>query len=254
MLNVYEFQLTSDIVVRRYCKGPENCKFMLRASDSPATADDQKFSRSSWVDTATMDPLHCVAGDIQIDDAAPIVIREDAAHGLLFASGTQVHAVEAKTFQFRAVSSQDILAATSSARGFIIAAMAGIVAALILEIFRFRARSRLRRIANAPTGMLAADGWVVFDDGSPPIRMGIDSEVSSGPVIVMPLDSPIAAGGPYRGIVYADKLEVLSGERKEVLRRERWALQSPFDAFAIAVLLLAATPLATFWYGQWISS
>jgi len=47
--------------------------------------------------------------------------------------------------------------------------------------------------------------------------------------------------------VLAGKLGILPGERTEILRRGRWDPPSPIDALAIALPLLAATLIATFW-------
>ncbi|WP_170229646.1 hypothetical protein [Polyangium fumosum] len=46
-----------------------------------------------------------------------------------------------------------------------------------------------------------------------------------------------------------EDLEILPGERAEVLARERWVSLSPMDAVTLAVLLVASMPLVAFWHG-----
>lgn len=240
-LEVYESRVTSDVVARRYCSQSARCTVVLRSADSDPEAEAPRLKGSASV-------LNCDKSFVvSVDRAESLAIREDTHLGLLFVEVTPRRAVDPQTLQVQAISIRDILDTTCPPAGWVIAAIAGAFVALILEIFRFRTRSRLRRIAAAPSGILGDDGWLVMKDLSSPIRVEKDAEIPPGPVIVMPIDSPPGAGSPYRGTVLSDKLEFLPGERKDVLRRERWMLQSPLDAVAIAMLLLAALPLATLW-------
>jgi len=253
LLNIYEIPLTSEILVRRYCKSEDSCWLMFRSPTAEARSDDDKLRVSRWSYTDSSWPPKCEDREIVVGKSDTFLIREDKQHDLLIMhgiNGDDQHVIDRRTLQFRAVSTRDLLDTTSSPKKWFAIAIVGILGAVFLEILRFRARIGLRRIANAASGILGADGWIVFDDGSSPIRLDLDAGFPPGPVLVLPLNSATHAGSPYRGHLFGDKFEVLPGERKKILRQMQWFLQSPFDSFSIALLIVSAVPLVTSWFAQ----
>ncbi|MDC0746108.1 hypothetical protein [Polyangium mundeleinium] len=244
---VQEVPLPRSLVAQRYCPSfRRDCSLLINPAGS--TSDDKYFLRPVILTGSNM--WDCDPRRVDVARNGAFLVREDAPRGLLLFDGTVRYALDRSTRTFKSLHVSDIRDATSSPPyGWSATAVAGLLVAAFLERLRFRARGRLRRIATAPAGVLGADGWLVVGDAASPLRAEIHAGLPPGPVIVLSREGSAASKDPYRGDALPADLEILPGERAEVLARERWVSVSPIDAVTLAVLVVASTPLVAFWHG-----
>ncbi|WP_437780806.1 hypothetical protein [Sorangium sp. So ce1097] len=126
-------------------------------------------------------------------------------------------------------------------------AAAGVLFAGFVLRRRRRAQARLEQLASAPAGTRDERGWITFDEALPDLRLAPGDDDPTGRVLV--LSGAEERAVTYRDAVRPDPVEVVHGERNELMAEVRAELVR-LDALALAAVLLTATPLhAAAWRG-----
>ncbi|WP_437683449.1 hypothetical protein [Sorangium sp. So ce131] len=147
-------------------------------------------------------------------------------------------ALEQPSLEETAASMRALADEISAPRRWIAVAAGGVLLAAALLGYRRRVRRALARIASARIAVLEQNGWLAFEDGSPPVRAG-DRGLPVGPVLVLGPSSE----GAYRGGAVVEG-EIIAGAQDEHLARGR-ARIAQVDVIVFFVAVLTPLPLLT---------
>lgn len=170
-----------------------------------------------------------------------ISVRVDRAGELLLLAPNEGGAIafDLRTKEPAEVTLRDVLGEVGPPHGMVLVAALGLLACVALILFARRRARELARIDEGREGVVTVDGVLSFDDGLFPKRARTTAPLAPGPALALTRGSELAS---YRGggdeVVHA-----LAGSREA--NRERASARVALRyAFAIAIAVLAATPLA----------
>jgi hypothetical protein len=140
----------------------------------------------------------------------------------------------------------DLAARLSPARDWIAAAALGILVALVELARGARCLRWLRQLEGAVPALVDRDGWLIFRDNTPPMRL------RRGPFVtgrVMLLFGARRRDSAYRAADHREVLEVIPGRLADALRCVR-VEAACHDAMALGAVALTAAPLCvSAWLG-----
>ncbi|WP_437724750.1 hypothetical protein [Sorangium sp. So ce861] len=217
---------TAGFVVSRACDTFRRCALSLGTAERPPSPN-----------------LHSRATGPRAQTA--FALRRDSAEDLVLLDPLDENAHK-RPFAFRApviypeaVFPRDLLRAAGPPLAWLAVAAAGVLFAGLVQRRRRRAREHLERLAGAPAGTCDERGWITFDEPLPGLRL--DDDCPTGPVLV--LSSEAVRAATYRSAGPSGAIEVVPGEREELLAEARAEL-ARLDAATLAAALLTAAPLA----------
>ncbi|WP_437958305.1 hypothetical protein WME76_00730 [Sorangium sp. So ce119] len=229
---VYEHAV-AEFVVTRTC----DAECIVSIAAPAALPHDSGMSRFA----ATIPPKASVA--VRRTGAGDLVLIEP----LNDASDSQPLAFRGPHFEPTDLYPEDLLGVVGPPLSWSVVAAAGVLFAGFVVQRRRRARERLARLASAAAGTRDEGGWVTFDEPLPAQRLALDRDGPTGRVLVL-------SGAVDRAVTYRDAgqpgaVEILAGERDDLLVEARGELVR-IDALALAAALLTAAPLlAAAWRG-----
>ncbi|WP_437507370.1 hypothetical protein [Sorangium sp. So ce1099] len=209
------------------------CSFDLRCTVSFGTESDPV--------SPNLNPL----AD-KIHETTSLAVRWDSATGLVLIDplGESVHS---KPFAFATrggyatpLFPRMLLPISGPPLSWFAVGAAGLLFAGFVQRRRRRARDRLARLAGAPAGTLDGSGWITFDEPLPGVRLPPDDDSPTGRVLV--ITGAAAPAATYRSARPLGAVEVVHGERDELVAEARAELVR-LDAVALAAALLTAAPL-----------
>ncbi|WP_437907971.1 hypothetical protein WME95_08795 [Sorangium sp. So ce327] len=127
---------------------------------------------------------------------------------------------------------------------------AGLLFACFVQRRRRRARDRFPPLAGALAGTLDESGCITFDEPLPGMRLPPDDDSPAGRVLVV--SGAAARPATYRSAVQLGAVEVVHGERDELMAEARAELVR-LDAVALAAALLTAGPLVPAAWSHYIN-
>ncbi|XXX77275.1 hypothetical protein WMF30_00685 [Sorangium sp. So ce134] len=222
---VHEVAVAGFVIVRA-CKSYGRCALSLGTAQQPPSPNLQ----------------HLAFGHRETTSFA---LRRDSAEDLVLLDPLDGN-VHSRPFAFRApvvypaaLFPRDLLGAAGPPLGWFAAAAAGVLFAGLVQRRRRRAQQHLERLAGAAAGTCDERGWITFEEPLPALRL--DDDCPTGPVLVLSTEAVRAA--TYRSAGPSGAIEVLPGERGDLLADARAEL-ARLDAATLAAALLTAAPLA----------
>ncbi|WP_437756184.1 hypothetical protein [Sorangium sp. So ce1389] len=232
LLRVHELSVAG-FTVTRTCGISDRCTVSLGTAEHPLLRE-QKDRDPEGV-SATM------ALTLRRDSAEDLVLIEPVDDPYY----ARPIAFRGPLFEITDLYPRDLRRAAGPPLSWFTVAAAGVLLAGFVQRRRRKAREHLARLAGAPAGTCDEAGWITFDEPLPDLRFAPDG-CPAGRVLVL---SGVAARATYRSAGPSGPVEVLHGERGELVTEAQSELVR-LDALALAATLLATAPLvAAAWCG-----
>jgi hypothetical protein len=124
---------------------------------------------------------------------------------------------------------------------------AGTLVALFCLVFARRLRTRASAWRSARNAMHRGDGWVTFEDASPPVHLAGAAPLASGPILV--LESKTSPAGYRQHGRSDDSLRVAPGSLDALIETAEVRASNFYGAASLAVALTLAPMFAAALYG-----
>ncbi|WP_437927815.1 hypothetical protein WMF37_00845 [Sorangium sp. So ce291] len=232
VLRVHELSVAG-FTVTRTCDIGFSCTVSLGAAEHPPWPE--RFPPETVSATASLALRRDSAEDLVLIDPVddPYYARPLAFRGPLY--------------KLTDLYPRDLRRAAGPPLSWFAVAAAGLLFAGFIQRRRRQAREHLARLASAPAGTCDEAGWISFDEPLPGLRLELDDGCPAGRVLVLSGAADRAA--TYRSAGPSGPVEVLHGERGELVAGARSELVR-LDALALSATLLATAPLvAAAWCG-----